>query len=104
MRNISGSPVAGKDADEVIDTLPLLERFQEEIRGATTTSVTCPGSSTSASPGRPRAARADAINDIGLEPAKKEIDSGETLGFNVRVGGGLGGREPRVARPLDVFV
>jgi len=33
MRNISGSPVAGKDADEVIDTLPLLERFQEEIRG-----------------------------------------------------------------------
>jgi len=44
--------------------------------------------------GTPEGGAQDAINDIGLEPAKKEIDSGETLGFNVRVGGGLGGREP----------
>ena len=29
---------------------------------------------------------------------------GRDTGFNVRVGGGLGGREPRRARPLDLFV
>jgi ferredoxin-nitrite reductase len=61
----------------------------------------------------------DSINDIGLEPAHKFIDVSEldsesrqtesdgreeVKGFNVRVGGGLGGREPREARPLDLFV
>jgi len=103
MRNISGSPVAGKDADEVIDTLPLLERFQEEIRGDDDL-CNMPRKFNISISGTPEGGAQDAINDIGLEPAKKEIDSGETLGFNVRVGGGLGGREPRVARPLDVFV
>ncbi|EMA64183.1 nitrite/sulfite reductase [Halorubrum lipolyticum] len=118
MRNISGSPVAGKDADEVIDTLPLLERFQEEIRGDDDL-CNMPRKFNISISGTPEGGAQDAINDIGLEPASKEVDSvegtstgsrtesgdgEETLGFNVRVGGGLGGREPRVARPLDVFV
>ncbi len=54
--------------------------------------------------GTPEGGAQDSINDIGLEPATKEVDGEEQLGFNVRVGGGLGGHEPRVARPLDVFV
>mgnify|MGYP000041246762 FL=1 len=118
MRNISGSPVAGKDADEVIDTLPLLERFQEEIRGDDDL-CNMPRKFNISISGTPEGGAQDAINDIGLEPARKEVDSvegtstgsrtesgdgEEMLGFNVRVGGGLGGREPRVARPLDVFV
>jgi len=103
MRNISGSPVAGKDANEVIDTLPLLERFQEEIRGDDDL-CNMPRKFNISISGTPEGGAQDAINDIGLEPAEKEIDGEETLGFNVRVGGGLGGREPRVARPLDVFV
>jgi ferredoxin-nitrite reductase len=103
MRNISGSPVAGKDADEVIDTLPLLERFQEEIRGDDDL-CNMPRKFNISISGTPEGGAQDAINDIGLEPARKEVDGEETLGFNVRVGGGLGGREPRVARSLDVFV
>jgi ferredoxin-nitrite reductase len=103
MRNISGSPVAGKDANEVIDTLPLLERFQEEIRGDNDLR-NMPRKFNISISGTPEGGAQDAINDIGLEPAEKEIDGEETLGFNVRIGGGLGGREPRVARPLDVFV
>ncbi|GAB7008301.1 nitrite/sulfite reductase [Halorubrum trueperi] len=104
MRNISGSPVAGKDANEVIDTLPLLEQFQEEIRGDDDL-CNMPRKFNISISGTPEGGAQDAINDIGLEPARKEVDGGEeTLGFNVRVGGGLGGREPRVARPLDVFV
>ncbi|AXG05582.1 hypothetical protein DU500_03540 [Haloplanus rubicundus] len=46
----------------------------------------------------------DAIDGIGLEPAEKEVNGAVVTGFNVRIGGGLGGREPRRARDLDVFV
>jgi len=102
MRNISGSPVAGKDADEVIDTLPLLERFQEEIRGDDDLCNMPRKFNISISGTRGRRAGRDQRHRTRTR--EKEIDSGETLGFNVRVGGGLGGREPRVARPLDVFV
>ncbi len=46
----------------------------------------------------------DSINDVALEPARKRRDNTEIKGFNIRVGGGLGGREPRRARSLDIFV
>jgi ferredoxin-nitrite reductase len=39
-------------------------------------------------------------NDIGLYPAR----NGEDLGFNVMVGGAVGGKHPRLADDLDVFV
>ena len=103
MRNISGSPVAGKDKNEVVETLPLLERFQEEIRGDNALR-NMPRKFNISISGTPEGGAQDSINDIGLEPARKEIADEEITGFNVRVGGGLGGREPRVARPLDVFV
>ena len=103
MRNISGSPVAGKDKHEVIETLPLLDRFQEEIRGDDAL-CNMPRKFNISISGTPEGSAQDSLNDIGLEPARKSIDSEEVLGFNVRVGGGLGGRKPRVARPLDVFV
>ncbi len=103
MRNISGSPVAGKDKREVIETLPLLDRFQEEIRGDDAL-CNMPRKFNISISGTPEGGAQDSLNDIGLEPARKEIDGEEVMGFNVRVGGGLGGREPRVARPLDVFV
>ena len=103
MRNISGCPVAGKDKNEVVETLPLLDRFQAEIRGD---DVLCnmPRKFNISITGTTEGGAQDSINDIGLEPARKEIDGEESMGFNVRVGGGLGGRKPRVARPIDVFV
>jgi len=103
MRNITGSPVAGKEKDEVVETLPLLERFQEEIRGDNAL-CNMPRKFNISISGTPDGSAQDSINDIGLEPARKEIDQQKVIGFNVRVGGGLGGHEPRVARPLDVFV
>ena len=103
MRNISGCPVAGKSPDEIIDTLPILDRFQEEIREDNSL-CNMPRKFNISITGTPEGGAQDSINDIGLEPATKEIDGEEKLGFNVRVGGGLGGHEPRVARALDVFV
>jgi len=103
MRNISGCPVAGKAKDEIIDTLPILDRFQAEIRDDDAL-CNMPRKFNISITGTPEGGAQDSINDIGLEPATKEIDGQEVLGFNVRVGGGLGGHEPRVARALNVFV
>jgi len=103
MRNISGSPVAGKAKDEVVETLPLLERFQEGIRGDDALR-NMPRKFNISVSGTPEGGAQDSLNDIGLDPARTEIGGESVTGFNVRVGGGLGGREPRVARPLDVFV
>ncbi|XVH32563.1 nitrite/sulfite reductase [Haloferacaceae archaeon DSL9] len=118
MRNISGCPVAGKDKRELVSARPLLDRFQEELRGDDAL-ANMPRKFNISVTGCREGCAQDSINDVGLEPAFKEIDVSEShseasrtasdagdsvLGFNVRVGGGLGGRKPRVARPLDVFV
>ena len=103
MRNITGSPLAGKDAREVIDTRPLLDRFQEELRGDDAL-CNMPRKFNISVSGVPDGSAQDAINDIGLEPAYRAVDGEEVLGYNVRVGGGLGGKQPRRARALDVWV
>jgi ferredoxin-nitrite reductase len=103
MRNITGCPTAGKDAREVIDTAPLLDRFDEELRGDDSL-ASMPRKFNISVTGIPDGSAQDAINDVALEPAYRAVDGDEVLGFNVRVGGGLGGKEPRRARPLDVWV
>ncbi|MCT9097873.1 nitrite/sulfite reductase [Haloarchaeobius sp. HME9146] len=102
MRNISGCPVAGK-AEEYVDSRGILDEIQETIRNDDALS-NMPRKFNISVTGCRQGCAQDSINDVGLEPAHKFIDGEETPGFNVRVGGGLGGREPRPARPLDLFV
>ncbi|WP_276271073.1 nitrite/sulfite reductase [Haloarcula litorea] len=102
MRNISGCPVAGK-AEEYVASRPILDEIQETIRGNDDLANMPRKFNISVSGCRQGCAQ-DSINDVGLEPAHKYINGDEVRGFNVRVGGGLGGREPREARPLDLFV
>ena len=102
MRNISGCPVAGK-AEEYVESRPILDEIQETIRGDNELASMPRKFNISVSGCRQGCAQ-DAINDIGLEPARKMVDGKAVKGFNVRVGGGLGGREPRNARPLDLFI
>ena len=102
MRNISGCPVAGK-GEEVVESRPILDEIQETIRDDNDLSNMPRKFNISVSGCRQGCAQ-DSINDIGLEPARKIIGDETVTGFNVRVGGGLGGREPRRARPLDLFV
>ncbi len=103
MRNISGCPVAGADADEFVETRPLLDRLQSDLRGDDAL-ANMPRKFNVSVTGCREGCAQDSINDVALEPAKKLRDGDAVKGFNVRVGGGLGGREPRRARPLDVFV
>ncbi len=102
MRNISGCPVAGK-AEEYVESRPILDEIGETIRGDDDLSNMPRKFNISVSGCRQGCAQ-DVINDVGLEPAHRLVDGEHVEGFNVRVGGGLGGREPRRARPLDVFV
>jgi ferredoxin-nitrite reductase len=103
MWNVTGTPTAGKDAHRVVDTMPVLEEIQSEVRGDDAL-ANMPRKFNVSVSGVPDGSAQDAINDIGLEPAERVVDGDPVTGFNVRVGGGLGGHEPRVARPRDVFV
>ena len=102
MRNISGCPVAGK-AEEYVESREILDETMETIRGDDDL-CNMPRKFNISVSGCKQGCAQDAINDIGLEPAHKMIDGEDVKGFNVRVGGGLGNREPRNARPLDLFV
>ena len=102
MRNISGCPLAGK-ADEYVESRPILEEIQETIRGDDAL-CNMPRKFNISVTGCRQGCAQDSINDVALEPARKLVDDKEIRGFNVRVGGGLGGREPREARPLNLFV
>ena len=104
MRNISGCPVAGKDADEFVESRELLDELQADLRGDNAL-ANMPRKFNISVTGCREGCAQDSINDVALEPARKlDADGEEVRGFNVRAGGGLGGREPRRARSLDVFV
>jgi ferredoxin-nitrite reductase len=103
MRNISGCPVAGRDKHEFVDSQPVLDEISTKLRGDDSL-ASMPRKFNISVTGCREGCAQDSINGIGLEPAAKAVDSRDVRGFNVRVGGGLGGREPRRARSLDVFV
>merc|ERR1711975_103610 len=88
VRNITGSPMAGLDADELIDTRELVQKVQDMItnHGAGNYDFTnLPRKFNIAiEGGRDNSVHAE-INDIAFVPAYK---NGE-LGFNVVVGGFL---------------
>ena len=102
-RNIVGSPVAGRDAKEHIDAWPVIQELHDTFKGNGEHS-NLPRKWKVAVTGDTRGSGQAEINDLGFEPATKEIDGAEVKGFNVTVGGGLSRKEPRFARDIDVFV
>lgn len=103
MRNITGCPVAGRDKHEFVDSQPVLDEIKTKLRDDDRL-ANMPRKFNISVTGCREGCAQDSINGIGLEPAAKELDGEPVRGFNVRVGGGLGGRKPRRARSLDVFV
>ncbi|MCA6585918.1 MAG: ferredoxin--nitrite reductase [Pseudanabaena sp.] len=106
VRNITGSPVAGLDADELYDTRELAIQVQNLLtnNGEGNPAFTnlprkfniaiagCCDNSTHAE-----------INDLAFIPAFKET-SKETFGFNVIVGGFFSAKRVEAAIPLNVWV
>ena len=103
VRNITGSPVAGLDASELIDTRPLVQQVQDAItnNGEGNAAFTnLPRKFNIAiEGGRDNSVHAE-INDIAFVPAYRD----GTIGFNVLVGGFFSARRCAAAIPLNAWV
>ncbi|WP_088894101.1 ferredoxin--nitrite reductase [Leptolyngbya ohadii] len=104
VRNITASPVAGLDADELIDVRDLVQQLQDMITGngqGNPEFTNLPRKFNIAiEGGRDNSVHAE-INDIAFVPAY--APSGE-LGFNVVVGGFFSAKRCEAAIPLNVWV
>ncbi len=107
VRNITGSPVAGIDADELYDTRELAHQVQAMItnNGEGNPAFTnLPRKFNIAIGGcRDNSIHAE-INDIAFIPAFKDGNEGSEFGFNVIVGGFFSAKRIAEAVPLNVWV
>ena len=98
VRNITGCPMAGLDPNELLDASPTARAIQAVIVGQHDFSNLPRKFNVSVSGCRQDCATSQ-TNDLSLSPATRD----GVPGFNVRVGG-MGGRAPAYAVPIDVFV
>ncbi|WP_017304788.1 ferredoxin--nitrite reductase [Spirulina subsalsa] len=103
VRNLTGSPVAGLDAEELIDTRELLQKLQDVItnngQGNYTFSNLPRKFNIAIEGGRDNSIHAE-INDVAFIPAYREGQ----LGFNVLLGGYLSAQRCAEAIPMGVWV
>lgn len=103
VRNITGSPVAGLDADELIDTRGIVRKLQDMItnngEGNPKLSNLPRKFNIAVAGGRDNGVHAE-INDLGFVPAYKN----DRLGFNVLVGGYFAPNSYVAAIPLNVWI
>ena len=103
VRNITGSPMAGIDADEIIDTRELVQQVQDMItntgKGNYEFTNLPRKFNIAIEGGRDNSVHAE-INDIAFVPAYKE----GVLGFNVLVGGFFSAKRVEAAIPLNAWV
>ncbi|HVF00004.1 MAG TPA: ferredoxin--nitrite reductase [Rubrobacteraceae bacterium] len=98
-RNVLCCPVSGLGHDEVLDAYPIAQIISDYFTGNREYANLPRKFKLSVTGCVEDCAQAE-INDIGMLPARLEDG---TLGFNVRVGGGLSDG-PRMASDIDVFV
>ena len=98
-RNVLCCPVSGLDHEELIDAYPVAHDINHYFTGNREYANLPRKFKMSVTGCLEDCAQAE-INDIGLLPARLEDG---TIGFNLRVGGGLSDG-PRMASDIDVFV
>jgi sulfite reductase (ferredoxin) len=98
VRNVTGCPLAGVAADELIDASPVAFAIARELKG-NPDFVNLPRKFKISASGCPSWCNYPEINDIGLTAVRRD---GE-VGYSLRVGGGLS-NEPHLAVRLDAFV
>ena len=99
-RNITGCPLAGVDADEIVDASPLVEAATRMLNG-NPDFYNLPRKYKISITGCRVWCSYPEINDVGMT-ALRHPATGE-IGFSVRVGGGLS-TEPHFGPRLDAFV
>jgi len=98
VRNVTGCPLAGVAADELIDASPIAQEIAHYLT-ANPDFYNLPRKFKISATGCPSWCTYPEINDIGLTPVVRD---GE-VGYSLRVGGGLS-NEPHLALRLDAFV
>ncbi len=98
-RNVLCCPVSGIDREEALDAYPIAREISSYFTGNREYANLPRKFKMSVTGCLEDCAQAE-INDIGMLPARLEDG---TVGFNVRVGGGLSDG-PRMASDIDVFV
>jgi sulfite reductase (ferredoxin) len=98
VRNVTGCPLAGVAADELIDASPIALGIAHMLT-ANPEFYNLPRKFKICATGCPSWCSYPEINDIALTPAKR----GNDVGYSLRVGGGLS-NEPHLAVKLNAFV
>jgi sulfite reductase (ferredoxin) len=101
-RNITGCPLAGIDADEIVDASPLALEATEALVGNPEFYNLPRKFKISISGCRVWCAYPE-INDIGLTAVTRKVNGRSEDGFSLRVGGGLSA-EPYLASRLNAFI
>jgi sulfite reductase (ferredoxin) len=98
VRNVTGCPLAGVAADELIDASPLADEISQLLKG-NPEFYNLPRKFKISVTGCPSWCSHPEINDVGLTATEQ---NGQ-IGYSLRVGGGLS-KEPHLAVRLNAFV
>ncbi len=103
VRNYVSCPLAGLDIDEIIDTRPIVAALGRAHLGNREFSNLPRKFNVSITGCREDCGQAQS-QDLAFVPATRNVAGRPAIGFNVLVGGALGGTSPRLATPLGAFV
>ena len=98
VRNVTGCPLAGVAADELIDASPLADEITALLKG-NPEFYNLPRKFKISVTGCPSWCSYPEINDVGLTATEHDGQ----IGYSLRIGGGLS-KEPHLAVRLDAFV
>jgi sulfite reductase (ferredoxin) len=101
-RNITGCPVAGLDAEEIVDASPLALAIDRELGGAAEF-YNLPRKFKISITGCRHWCSYPEINDVALTATTRERGGVVETGFSLRVGGGLS-TDPHIALRLNAFI
>lgn len=101
-RNVTGCPLAGLDADEIVDASPLALAMDREL-GGNDAFYNLPRKFKMSITGCRHWCTYPEINDAGFTAVTRRRNGTVETGFSLRVGGGLS-THPHLAVRLDVFV
>jgi sulfite reductase (ferredoxin) len=102
VRNVTGCPVAGVDADEIVDASPLVLEASKLLAG-NSDFYNLPRKFKISIAGCHSWCSYPEINDIGLTAITRQVGGKPEIGFSLRVAGGLS-TEPYLGARLNAFV
>ncbi len=102
VRNVTGCPVAGVDADEIVDASPLVHEVSQLLAG-NSDFYNLPRKFKISIAGCRSWCSYPEINDVGLTAIERHVDGKSEVGFSLRVAGGLS-TDPYLGARLNAFV